>query len=303
MVPPSYAVITPARDEAGFIEETLKSVTSQTSPPQVYIVVDDGSTDQTPEIVQRYAADYPFVKLLRPSQDAGEVGDRLSWAAEVVAFNTGLATLRLDDYDYIVKLDADLRFEPDYFERLFTEFDADPLLGIAGGQLYEMHGGRLVLDRVPDWHVRGATKVYRRQCFADIGGLVTILGWDGVDETKAYLTGWRSRSFLEPSCVHLRPQGESGGGLLHGRARLGLASYLLRYHPLWVLVRSTRLAMKEPRVVGGLAYILGYLQGVARRPTRLQDRAVSSYMRRSQMQRLVGIRPYSLPDDIDSETR
>ena len=293
-----YAVVTPARDEAAFIEQTLRSVVGQTIQPAAWVVVDDGSADETRAIVERYASEHQFVRLM----DAGERAlvtekDRLSLGAEIVAFNVGLATLCLADLDFIVKLDADMRFEPDYFERLFAHFDADPALGIAGGLLYEEHDGRLVPDRDPPWHVRGATKVYRRACFEDIGGLLPLLGWDGADEAQAYLAGWRTRSFDEPSCVHLRPQGTSGGGALHGRARLGLASYVLRYHPIWVGVRSLRLAAKKPYVLGGFAYLFGYLRAILQRPPRLEDRAAARYIRRAQLQRILGARPYDLAEN------
>jgi biofilm PGA synthesis N-glycosyltransferase PgaC len=293
-----YAIITPARDEAAYIEQTLHSVTSQTAPPGVWLIVDDGSTDETGEIVRRYVDRYPFMRLVESGgHTVAQGADRLSLGAEIVAFNRGLAELRLADYDFIVKLDADISFEPDYFERLFARFDADPLLGLAGGQLYEEHDGELMADRDPAWHVRGATKVYRRQCFEDIGGLVPLLGWDGVDEAQAHLAGWRSRTFDEPRCVHLRQQGTSGGGIVHGRARLGLASYVLHYHPLWVLVRSLRLGANKPYFLGGIAYVWGYLEGVVRRPARLQDEAAAAYIRQAQMERLRGIEPYVIPDE------
>lgn len=288
-----YAVITPARDEESHIEQTLQSVVSQSVLPTVWIVVDDGSSDSTADIVRRFADQHRFIRLLQP-QHAAEpvVGDRLSRAAEVVAFNAGLATLDLAEYDFIVKLDADLRFGPDYFERLFEKFAEEPRLGIAGGHLFEEHGDQLVLDSGPDWHVRGATKVYRRECFEQIGGLVTLLGWDSFDETRAYLDGWLSRSFLEPNAVHLRPQGASGGGMHHGRWRLGRASYMSLYHPVWVIVRSARIGAQWPWVTGGIAYLAGYLASFVQRPPRLQDAEVAAYIRRSQMLRIMGRQPY-----------
>jgi hypothetical protein len=221
----------------------------------------------------------------------------LSLGAEIVAFKLGLSHLVLESYDYIVKLDADMRFAPDYFERLFAKFDADPKLGIAGGLLYEERGGTLEPDHDPAWHVRGATKVYRRQCFEDIGGLLPLLGWDGVDEVQAYLKGWRSQSFKDIGFVHLRPQGTSGGGILHGRTRLGLASYVLRYHPLWVLVRSLRLGSNRPYIIGGVAYLLGYARAAIIRPPRLDDMDAVRALRRAQMQRLMGVEPYQLFDE------
>jgi glycosyltransferase involved in cell wall biosynthesis len=292
--PVRYAIVTPARDEAAYIEQTLRSVSSQTVPPTVWVIADDGSTDATPELVERYAARHQFIRLVRlGARRYGSGADRLSWGTDAVVFNLGLDTLDPREYDYIIKLDGDLRFGPDYFERLFREFDQDPRLGIAGGHCYEERGGRLVMERVPDWHVRGATKVYRRQCFEDIGGVENLLAWDGVDEARAQLRGWYSRAFADPGIVHLRPQGASGGGILRGRMRLGIGSYVIRYHPVFVVARACKLAAKRPYVVGGVAYVAGYLKAAWMRPRRLEDPETVEFIRRAQLTRLAGRTPYT----------
>jgi poly-beta-1,6-N-acetyl-D-glucosamine synthase len=294
-----YAVVTPVRNEADYIERTLRAVTSQTIPPAIWVIVDDGSTDGTAEIVSAYARRFDYIRLRQSEERDSEAGkDRFSWGVDAVVFNDGLATLDVDSYDYVAKLDGDLEFAPDYFERIFGEFEKDPRLGIAAGHFHEEVNGRFVLSKVPDWHVRGASKIYRRQCFRDIGGVVEILAWDGVDEIRAQLTGWYSRAFLEPHVNHLRAQGAaaqgSRGGLLRGRARLGLCSYILHYHPLFVLARGARIGLSRPYLIGGIAYVYGYVRAVLLRPRRLEDREVIRFLRRSQLQRLVGRRPYAM---------
>jgi len=286
-----YVIVSPVRNEADYIGDTLASVCEQTEKPAVWVVVDDGSTDGTAELVERYAREYPFVSLLCLGERTyGKGGDRLTWGTDAVVFNIGLESLDDLDYDYIVKLDGDLRFAPDYFERLFEEFEADSLLGIAGGRTVEEHGGKLVMDRVPVWHVHGATKVWRRRCFDDVGGVENILSWDTVDIARAHLKGWNTRSYDDPFVMHLRPQGGSGG-VFRGRMRLGTGSYLMHYHPLFVAARSVYLGFKRPYLVGAVGYLTGYLQAVALRLDRLDDPAVRAYIRRSQLDRLIGREP------------
>lgn len=303
----TYAIVTPARNEAEYIEHTLRAVTSQTVLPSAWVIVDDGSTDETPDIVMKYAEKFDFIRLERHSgRDFGTGTDRFSWGVDAVVFNFGLATLDVDSYDYIVKLDGDLDFDSDYFERIFEEFENDPRLGIAAGHFYELQDGQWVLSKVPDWHVRGASKIYRRQCFRDIRGVEEILAWDGVDEIRAQLTGWYSRAFYEPRVKHLRAQGSAAqgtrGGALSGRARLGLCAYILHYHPLFLVARGVRLGLGRPRVLGGLAFLYGYLRASIQRPRRLEDDEVVSFLRRSQLQRLIGRRPYAM-SGADVEAR
>ena len=264
LAPRSYAIVSPVRNEAQYIRETLQSVLSQSEPPTLWIIADDGSTDDTASIVEEFSGRADNIRLLSILDNSSEASDdRLEWAAEARAFNIGLREVDLSAVSYIVKLDGDLRFGADYFARLLDEFENDPSLGIAGGHCYEIRDGRRVLEWVPESHVRGATKMYRTACFSEIGGIEPVYGWDTLDEIKAQMAGWRTRSF-HLSLDHLKPTG-SVGGLLRGRARMGRGAFLLGYHPVFVLVRSFRMSLYRPYIVGGFAFLGGYLRALLRR--------------------------------------
>ena len=278
-----YAVITPVRDEAEFIEKTLYSMVRQTVRPTEWVIVDDGSTDQTPEMVAGYAAGHPWLSLVRRA----DRGARQRGKGVVEAFYAGYETLTAD-YDFIVKLDGDLSFEPDYFESLLREFAASPRLGIAGGGVYERLDGHNWVLRAARDHVRGPTKVYRRACFEEIGGLVPALGWDGVDEWKARSLGWEVRSFLDLKVLHYRVTG-SATGSLKSRLEEGYGAYYMGYHPLFLIARGIQHMSSRPYLTGGMAMIVGFFIAPIRRKERLQDTSVIRYVRRTQFKQLLGV--------------
>lgn len=280
-----YAIISPVRNEAEFIDRTLTSVTSQSEPPERWIIADDGSTDETASVVERFASANPFITLIGVEDDGPRgATDRFLWAAEARAFNVGLGQLDLGEYDFIVKLDGDLEFGPDYFASLLDEFASDETLGIAGGEFYTADGDDRVLEWNLESHVRGATKMYRTRCFSDIGGIEPVYTWDTLDELRAQMAGWRTRSFGFP-VDHLRPTGSSGGQL-KGSARGGFGTYLLGYHPLFVFARGARELLTPPYLLGGMAFFTGYLRAVVTRPRRTAGPETIAYLRQQQMRRL-----------------
>jgi poly-beta-1,6-N-acetyl-D-glucosamine synthase len=285
-----YAIVSPVRNEAKLIRHTLQSVVGQSEPPVIWVIVDDGSTDETASIVAEYASRTGYIRpISNPGDSRGDMGsdDRLLWAAEAIAFNVGLGEVDLDSIDYIVKLDGDLAFGPDYFSSLMDEFEKDPLLGMAGGYCYVMRKGERRIEWNPPSHVRGPTKMYRLACFRDIGGIQPVYAWDGLDVIKAQMAGWRTSSF--PFEVdHLKPTG-SVGGMLKARVRQGIGAHLLGYHPLFLPVRSATLSMAPPYVLGGFAFIYGYLKASLRGLPRIADAETVAYLRRQQMQRIRGI--------------
>jgi hypothetical protein len=218
---------------------------------------------------------------------------RLSLAAEARAFNFGLRQINLKDYDFIVKLDGDLSFDADYFERIFFEFLKTPTLGIAGGHCYEFRKGRLVKESVPDFHVRGATKIYRRECFEDIGGVEEVLGWDTIDELRAQMKGWLTRSFDEPKVIHYRPIG-SFGGTLRARMRDGIGCYFLGYHPLFMLLRVCKQFLKRPYFIGGAFMLGGYVKSYLISRERFFDEELRSYLRKQQLERILSFNKRSI---------
>jgi biofilm PGA synthesis N-glycosyltransferase PgaC len=263
-------LITPARDEAAHLERTIRAVAAQTQRPDLWLIVDDGSTDATAEILDRAAGELPFLRVLRaPEHEAGDP-DRLAVAAEARAFNWALDNLELADYTHVGKLDADVELPAEYFERLLARFEAEPRLGIAGGGLLERGRNGWALAKVPAYHVRGALKLYSRECFAAIGGIDERLGWDTIDETYARMSGFQTRSFPQIPARHHRPVA-TRGGTLRGRARHGQCAYVLRYGGWWVALRSLKVACSRPYGLSGAAFLYGYLRAAAQRGDRVED--------------------------------
>jgi len=276
-----YVIITPAHNEEAVIRFTLESVVAQTAQPAQWVIVDDGSTDDTANIVREYVERYPWIKQVTlPVEGVRELGARV-----VRVFYEGYRYIE-PDYAFIVKLDSDLSFAPDYFERLLEKFADDSRLGIAGGGFYIPAGTQWRLEKVPADHVRGATKVYRRACFDEIGGLPLVNGWDGIDEWRAQMKGWKTRSYNELIVHHLRPTGASYGKW-GAHTREGAENFFLGYPWPVVLARSVYRGLAErPLFVRGFGIFWGYLRSWLARKPRLDDAELVAYMRRKQMRRI-----------------
>jgi hypothetical protein len=215
-------------------------------------------------------------------------GYRKSGGGVVEAFHEGYNTLRCRDWEFIVKLDGDLTFSPDYFERCFEHFSGEPRLGIGGGEIYHHLGQKLKLEANPRFHVRGATKIYRKDCWEAIGGLWTAPGWDTIDEVKANMLGWKTYSFPELRLLHHRFTG-SAEGLLRDRVKHGMACYVSGYHPLFVLAKCVARLVQKPYVIGAAAILYGFLKGHLTRTPRVSDVRMIGYLRTQQLRRLVGL--------------
>lgn len=278
-----YVVISPVKDEAAFIERTICSMIGQTVHPAVWVIVNDGSRDGTEAIIQEYSQNYSWIKLV----NRVDKGIRQRGKGVVEAFYVGYETVT-EPYDFIVKLDGDVSFEPGYFEALFNKFQDDPQLGITGGGLYEKpDGNNWVLYTTKD-HVRGCTKVYRRECFEAIDGLVASMGWDGIDEWKALAKGWKVRSFLELKIYHYRFTG-AATGFLKSFIEQGYGAYRMGYHPLFMIARGIRRMVDRPYVIGGAAMIGSYFMAWLRKQEMLADPSVVRFVRQSQMKKLAGL--------------
>jgi len=278
-----YIIITPVRDEEQYIEQTLKSVTAQSVLPTEWIIVDDGSSDRTAEIVQRYTQPYSWIRLLRRENR----GFRKSGAGVVEAFYGGYDTLQCQDWNFLAKLDGDLSFPPDYFANLLMRFEMHPTLGVAGGDLYHEVDGTLQLEKCPRFHVRGATKLYRRECWEAIGGLVTQPGWDIVDETKANMLGWKSESFADLRAIHHRFTGTAESKWMD-QVKNGRAYYVAGYHPLFMAAKCVFRLTARPYVTGALGMAYGFLSSYVKRSPQVGDRTLIQYVRRQQLRRLWG---------------
>lgn len=295
MPPLRMVIVTPVYQDAENLAITAMAMERQTHPPDLWMIVDDGSLDETPDVAEAICAGLPFARLLRI--DPQDKSDGLATASEATAFNAGLRAAG-DGWDLIGKFDSDLDFPADYLARLVEALDADPALGLVGGHLLERHEGELVdMDKVPDDHVRGATKLYRAACFADIGGIEEVLGWDTLDEMRAQMHGWRTRSLHGLGIVHLRPRA-SRGGALKGARRLGRCAHAVGYDPLFVLVRTGWIAGRAPKVLGALSYLAGWLGATVRRDPRIVTPQEQQWLRRAQRRRLLrgGRQPAQITD-------
>jgi poly-beta-1,6-N-acetyl-D-glucosamine synthase len=276
---PRLLLITPARDEAAHLERTIRAVSRQSRPPDLWLVVDDGSTDETPELLDRLAAEVPFLKVVQaPAPDRATGADGLALAAEAVAFNAALASVEIADYTHVGKLDADVELPPAYLEQLLGRFAAEPELGIAGGTLLERENGSWSPAQVPAHHVRGALKLYSRECFEAIGGIEERLGWDTIDETYARMRGYTTRSLPEITARHHR-RVATRGGTLRGRARHGQCAYILRYSAWWVILRSLKVALQRPYGLSGIAFLYGYFRAHLKAQPKVEDDAFRRFVR------------------------
>lgn len=278
---PRLLLITPAHNEAAHLERTIEAVAAQTHPPDLWLIVDDCSTDETAHVAQRFARELPFVEVLQAPAHSDDAGaDRLTLAAEARAFNLALTSVELDDFTHVGKLDADIELPPDYFLELLERFDERPQLGISGGVLLEQgRGGSWQKTSIPDYHVRGALKLYSRECFTAIGGIEERLGWDTIDETYARMHGYETHSFAGIRAKHHRPVG-TANGTLRGRARHGQCAYILRYGFPWVLARSFKVALQRPFGISGAAFLFGYLRAALRSEPKVEDEGFKRFVRR-----------------------
>lgn len=279
---PRYMLITPARNEAQFIEKTILSVVAQTIRPVRWIIVSDGSTDGTDEIVKQFLVENQWIELVRMP----ERRDR-HFAAKAHCFNGGYQKVGNSSYEVIGNLDADITFENDYFEFLLRKFEEDPGLGVAGTPFVE---GEESYDYrfTSVEHVSGACQLFRRQCFEEVGGYRPIKGGgiDWVAVTTARMKGWKTRTFTEKVCYHHRPMGTASSGKLKAWYNLGKQDYYLGGHPLWELFRSCLQVRNKPYFLGGVLLLTGYAWAFISRTKRPIDPQLVAFHQREQMQRL-----------------
>jgi len=278
-----YVLISPCRDEAAFIRRTLDSVAAQTVPPALWVVVDDGSTDETPRILEEYASRLPYLRVVRRT----DRGKRAVGPGVVDAFYRGLETIDLDGFDYLCKLDMDLDLPPRYFELLMVRMEREPRLGTTSGKPWFIHprSGQRVPEVCGDEMSVGMTKFYRVGCFREIGGFVRQVMWDGIDCHRARMLGWIAESVEEPELrfLHLRPMGASQGkGIWSGRVRAGFGQYFMGTSPLYYLAVALFRLPKHPALWGSLAMLWGYASSALKGAPRYEDAAFRRFLRRYQ---------------------
>ena len=278
-----YVLITPARNEAAFIEKTLQSVVAQTVLPKRWVIVSDGSTDGTDEIVRKYQDGREWLELVRLPER-----QERHFAAKVQAFNAGYERVKDLSFEVIGNIDADVSFGEDFLAYLLEQFEAMPDLGVAGTHYIEgdFHSYRDSYINVH--HVNGQCQIFRRACFEDIGGYVPIKGGgiDWVAVTTARMKGWKTYSFGERVFYHHRKMGTAGSNELMSRFKYGKKDYFLGGHPLWQIFRGTFQIAKKPYLIGGLALLLGYFWCWATRFERPVSRELMQFHRKEQLDRL-----------------
>jgi len=286
-----YVVITPARDEEAFLPEIIASMAYQSVQPLEWVIVDDGSGDRTGEIAVAAARTYPFVRVLRRK----DRGRRDEDSGVIEAFNDGLRSVSAEDYQFICKMDADLGIGPDYFRRLFRAFSTNPRLGIASGVGFTQarrrfsRRRRLSRERILPDGVLPSIKLYRRECFEEIGGLAHHFGWNGLDVLKAQMRGWQTGHIPDLAVIHLRGM-TTTEGLVRDSLRIGSGEFYLGSHPLFVVARSVYQMTDPPYLIKGLSILLGYLRAMVERSNRIDEPELVEFVRQTQLQRL-GLKP------------
>jgi len=293
-----YVLITPARNEEAYIEKTIKSVIAQTILPEKWVIVSDGSTDRTNEIVKRYDSDYEFIQLLCREPDRNR-----DFASKVYAIRAGVEQLEEVSYEFIGNLDADVSFDPDYYERVLEKFEQNAKLGIGGGVIYDISGTKYRRQFTSvSWSVSGAIQLFRRKCYEDIGGYLPLKrgGVDMIAEVMARMHGWEVKAFSEITVMHHRRTGKGKGNIFLAGFKHGIMEYANGYHPLFQVARFFYRLKQRPYLLGSLCRTAGYSWASLSREQWAVPENVIKYMRWEQKQRLRAA--FSREMRIDSES-
>jgi glycosyltransferase involved in cell wall biosynthesis len=280
----SYALITPAKNEAEQIGRTIESVLAQTIRPSRWVIVSNGSTDRTEDIVAEFARKHSFIELVRTGQDV-----RRDFSAKVRAFEAGYKRLQDEPYDFVGNLDADVSIASNYFQSLLERFANQPDLGIAGGVILELVGNHYVRQRISSNSVAGAIQLFRRDCYEAIGGYTPLKlgGVDAAAEITARMKGWTVRTFPDLLVYHHRRVTTGSNSVYGTRFREGVTNYVLGYHPVFQLLSSLSRIGERPYIVGSLINLLGYMWSYAKRQPRAVPEDTIRHLRAEQIQRLI----------------
>jgi len=278
----SYLLISPCRNEADFMRITLDSVVNQTIKPSLWVIVDDGSTDETPAILKEYAEKYSFITILtRENRGHRSVGPGV-----IEAFYYGYDTVDVDQFDFICKFDLDLDLPPKYFEILIQRMNDNPRIGTCSGKAYfkDKKTAELISEKCGNEMSVGMTKFYRRTCFEAIGGFVRQVMWDGIDCHRCRQLGWIAVSWDEPDLqfIHLRPMGSSQVGIFTGRMRHGFGQYFMGTGIVYMLASSIFRMLHPPYFIGGMAMFWGYIKSLFKQAPRFEDKVLRQFINQYQ---------------------
>jgi glycosyltransferase involved in cell wall biosynthesis len=293
-----YILITPARNEEAYIEKTIQAVVSQKILPKKWIIVSDGSTDETDNIVKRYMARYDFIELIHVRGK-----EKRDFSSKVYAFKAGYERIEDDEFAFIGNLDGDVSFGEDYYEKVLNQFSQSKKLGIGGGTRYDVYNGKCKEIKRSGNSVMGAVQLFRRECYAEIGGYIPLKtgGIDAVAEIMARMHGWEVKTFFEIKVYHYRRTGTGNGNVLRSWLRDGESDYLIGYHPLFEFLRCVQWMVREPLGLPKYlclfaSYCWAYVRG---RKREVPDEVVK-YIRREQMDRLLLLVLKSKKLELDS---
>jgi poly-beta-1,6-N-acetyl-D-glucosamine synthase len=290
-----YVLITAARNEEAYIEKTICSVIAQTVLPAKWVIVSDGSTDHTDEIVKQYAGSHDFILLLRRTAD-----QERNYGSKAKSFKLGYEQLTNLEFDFVGNLDADVSFEPTYYEEGLSKFDANEHLGVVGGIRFDLYKGHFQKVRPAINSAGGPTQLFRRQCYEEIGGYRPLRfgGLDTVAETMARMHGWEVETFPDLEFFHYRFTGTAGGGLVRAKFKAGILAYSVGYHPLFELARCASRLFDQPPVVGSFSLLAGYCWASLKRYERQVPDDFVRYIRSEQIERLRSVLPHNGPVEL-----
>ena len=280
-----YVIVSPCRNEAQFMRHTLDSVIAQSVRPARWVIVDDGSTDETPRILSDYAARHDWISIVTRT----DRGRRAVGPGVIEAFYAGYETIDSDDFDYICKLDLDLSLPPRYFEILMQRMEAESRLATCSGKAYIWQHGQFVNERHGDEASIGASKFYRLSCFRALGGFVREVMWDGIDGHRCRMRGWIACSWDDPDLrfIHLRPMGSSQKGILAGRMRHGYGQYFMGTGLVYMLANALNRVSEKPYVLGSVAMLWGWLRSALYRKPRYEEPGFRKFLRHYQWRALL----------------
>lgn len=285
-MPSPYVIITPARNEELNIRKTIQSVLGQTVKPRKWVVVSDGSTDRTDEIAKQYATQFDFMHFIRRESN----GER-NFGSKADAIELGLRHVSNLDYDFVAILDADVSFNPDYYEKVLTKFHENLELGIAGGVIFTVKGNVTVLSTTDLNHVAGAVQTFRRQCFRDIGGYMAIPigGIDKIAETMARMKGWQTTSFTDIEVLHHQQAGTKVNSVYAASYKGGVKDSLIGYHPLYFVIRSFYRIFRKHYLIGAVLGLFGFCSSMLFGGKRPVPDEFVAFLRKEQKERLLSL--------------
>lgn len=280
-----YVIVSAVRNEEDYIGKTMESVINQTVIPDKWVLVNDGSDDRTPEIIQSYQHRYPWIMRI----DLTDRGFYHPGEGIVKAFYKGYDLIQDMDWDFIIKMDCDLSFAPDYFENLLKEFSLNPKLGIASGGIYNvLSKDKVIQEKGKPDHPWGAAIMFSRTCFNEIGGLQPTLGWELASVIKAQMNDWQTRCFANMILYHYRITGNRHGGLTKGRFRHGRNLFRFGYPFYYTFLKAVNRLFEEPFLIGSTAIIMGYTYALIKKESYLYDKNMRDHLKRRLKKMLIG---------------